>query len=112
MKMMTPGAGYVYYLAVSPTERRRGIGGLLLDKCLSYLESLGAGAVLASVTAGNLPSRQLVASRGFCACSFRNLARRFGVLGALRLWIGMTVAPGETVSIRLTVAFANGPEAK
>lgn len=102
MKMLAPGVGYVYYLAISRTERHRGIGGLLLDRCLSYLDSRGARAVLVSVTGGNLPSERLVASRGFHACLFRDLARRFGAAAALRLWMGMTVAPGERVFMKLT----------
>ncbi|MGA2974328.1 MAG: GNAT family N-acetyltransferase [Spirochaetia bacterium] len=101
MKMLAPGVGYVYYLAISPAERRRGTGGFLLDRCLGYLDSHGARAVLASVTEGNLPSERLVASRGFHICRFRDLARRFGAAAAFRLWMGMTVAPGERVFMRL-----------
>jgi ribosomal protein S18 acetylase RimI-like enzyme len=98
-KMLAPGVGYVYYLAISRAERRRGIGGLLLDRCLTYLASQGAGTVFASVTGGNLPSERLVASRGFRACTFGNLAARLGPAAALGMWMRMTVAPGERVSL-------------
>jgi GNAT superfamily N-acetyltransferase len=101
MKMLAPGVGYVYYLAISRAERQRGIGGHLLDQCMSRLISRGALVVLASVTGGNLPSERLVASRGFRACRFRDIAARFGVTAALRFWLGMTVAPGEKVFMRL-----------
>ena len=100
MKMLAPSVGYLYYLATSRAERRRGIGGLLLDQSLTLLASRGAGTVLAAVTGGNLPSERLVVSRGFRACSFRNLATHFGAIAALRLWLGMTVAPGERVFVR------------
>jgi ribosomal protein S18 acetylase RimI-like enzyme len=101
MKMPAPGVGYVYYLAISPAERQRGTGGLLLDACLDRLASQGAAVILASVTKGNLPSERLVASRSFRPWHFRNLARRFGAAAALRLWMVMTVAPGERVFMRL-----------
>ena len=84
MKMLAPGVGYVYYLAISRAERQRGIGGHLLDQCMSRLVSQGALAVLASITGGNLPSERLVASRGFYACRFRDLAGRFGAAAAFR----------------------------
>jgi ribosomal protein S18 acetylase RimI-like enzyme len=98
--MLNPGTGYVYYLAVSPAERHRGTGGLLLDQSLNCLTARGARIVLASVTRANIPSERLVASRGFRPCRFRDLSRRFGRVAALKLWVGMTVAPGERVTMR------------
>jgi ribosomal protein S18 acetylase RimI-like enzyme len=98
--VLTRGVGYVYYLAVAPAERRQGVGGLLLDTSLEYLAGRGARIVLAAVTRANIPSERLVASRGFRSCRFRDLSRRFGAFSALRLWVGMTIAPGEKVTIR------------
>ena len=98
IKMLSPRIGYVYYVAVSPRERRHGIGGLLLDRCLAVLASRGAGPILASVTRSNPPSERLIVSRGFRPCTFRNLVLHFGPAAAVRLWMSMTVAPGERVS--------------
>jgi len=102
MELLAPTVGYVYYLAVSRLERHRGLGGLLLDRCLSRLISAGARTVLASVTRGNLPSERLVVSRGFSPCIFRDLTRQFGAAKAFKLWMGMTVAPGLVAQTRLT----------
>jgi ribosomal protein S18 acetylase RimI-like enzyme len=98
--MLNHDVGYVYYLAVAPAERRQGAGGLLLDTSLEFLTLHGAQIVLAAVTRANIPSERLMASRGFRSCRFRDLSRRFGAFSALRLWVGMTVAPGENVIIR------------
>jgi GNAT superfamily N-acetyltransferase len=100
MKMLSPAVGYVYYLAVLPAERRNGIGGALLDGCLAWLASRGAGTTLAAVTRGNVPSERLIASRGFTPRTFWNLILHFGPAAAALLWLRMTVAPGERVSAR------------
>lgn len=101
MKMLSRDVGYVYYLALARAERRLGVGGLLLDRCLTSLFSLGVSTILACVTDGNIPSERLVISRGFVPCTMGDLLKRFGALKALGFWIGMTVAPGEEVFVKL-----------
>lgn len=107
-KMLARGVGYVYYVAVSGHERGRGVGGVLLDVCLSRLSTQGAASVLASVTPGNAASEQLVEGRGFKPWGFREAARLYGAARALFLWFTMTVAPGERV-YRLDKSTAGQP---
>jgi L-amino acid N-acyltransferase YncA len=104
VKMLDPGTGYVYYIAVARAERRRGTGGLLLDRAIARLVARGSTVILACVTRANVPSERLMASRGFFPSGFRDLARHSGVFGAMRLWAGMTVAPGEQVTLLSTGA--------
>lgn len=52
-------------LAVAPTERRGGVGALLLDALLRELESRGGATVFLEVRDGNAAARTLYASRGF-----------------------------------------------
>jgi L-amino acid N-acyltransferase YncA len=101
MKMLAPAVGYVYYLAMARAERRHGVGGVLLDRCLTSLSSLGASTILACVTDGNIPSERLVISRGFLPCGLGSLVRQFGAIKALEFWIGMTVAPGEKLFAKI-----------
>ncbi len=100
LKTLSPGTGYVYYIAVTRAERQRGTGGLLLDQAIAFLTARGSSTILACVTRANTPSERLMASRGFLPSGFRDLHRHYGIFGAMRLWVGMTVAPGEKVTMR------------
>ena len=104
VKTLTPVTGYVYYVAVAAGERQRGTGGLLLDEAITMLTARGSSTILACITRANVPSERLMSSRGFLPVTFRDLRRRFGALAAVRLWMGMTVAPGETVTMRQAAA--------
>jgi ribosomal protein S18 acetylase RimI-like enzyme len=96
-KMLGPGLGYVYYIAVAPHWRSGGIAGVLLDDSLRALRAGGAMTCLASVRPENAASVRLLLSRGFARTSFREHARSRGLLGGLTTWIAMVVAPGECV---------------
>jgi len=98
-KLLGPGVGYVFYVAVAPSLRAKGIGGLLLDDALRLLRSAGAGEIYACVRAENAPSVRLVQSRCFRKTDFRELSRWKGLAETARLWIGMVAAPGEKVFV-------------
>jgi ribosomal protein S18 acetylase RimI-like enzyme len=89
--------GYVSYIAVSPSQRSAGIGGLLLDDSLAALRAAGAAHALACVRADNAPSTRLLQSRHFARTSFGELVRSRGLARAAVIWIRMFVAPGERV---------------
>jgi ribosomal protein S18 acetylase RimI-like enzyme len=95
--MLDARVGYVYYIAVSPSHRATGIGGLLLDDALETFRSEGAAEALACARAENTASIRLLESRGFVRTGFGNLARFKGPLRAAALWRKMIVAPGEVV---------------
>jgi ribosomal protein S18 acetylase RimI-like enzyme len=99
--MLEPGSGYIYYVAVTPSQRTRGIGGLLLDDALQVLRAAGAGEVFACIRPDNTPSLRLFMTRDFSRIRFRELVRREGLRRAARLWMRMVVAPGEEVFRRV-----------
>ena len=52
-------------LAVVPSERRSGVGRLLLDDLLRTIESRGGATVYLEVRAGNVAAQELYRARGF-----------------------------------------------
>lgn len=57
--------GEIANIAVSPSERRRGIGALLLDDALAAAGLLGVRQLFLEVRTSNAAARALYASRGF-----------------------------------------------
>ena len=92
--------GYVYYIAVSPSQRSAGIGGLLLDDSLATLRGAGAAEALACVRTDNTPSVRLLQSRHFARTGFGELLRSRGLARTVDIWIRMVVAPGERVYVK------------
>jgi [ribosomal protein S18]-alanine N-acetyltransferase len=61
----TGGEGEVLNLAVSPSHRRRGIAGGILDALLDFVREREVRAVFLEVRESNLPARALYRGRGF-----------------------------------------------
>ena len=99
-KMLGQDAGYVYYVAVFPSWREKGVGGLLLDDALQLLRAAGAHEIFACARPGNTPSLRLLRSRDFGKTGFRELVLRKGFSSAAGLWMRMVVAPGENVFVK------------
>jgi len=95
LKRIAQGAGYVYYVAVPPRFRRRGVGGRLLDDAISYFARSEVRDVYASVEEDNIESRTLFGSRGFERVQGAEMAKRYGRVRALLMYREMTVVPGE-----------------
>ncbi|MFL5605648.1 MAG: ribosomal protein S18-alanine N-acetyltransferase [Gemmatimonadaceae bacterium] len=57
--------GEIADLAVAPAARRRGIGGMLLDRVVETAMESGARALYLEVRESNVAARALYASRGF-----------------------------------------------
>jgi len=97
LKALGEGTGYVYYVAVPPRFRRKGIGGRLLDDAISQFPQTGVREIYASVEEDNLESKTLFGSRGFERISWSEMAERYGRLRSLLMYREMTVAPGEVI---------------
>lgn len=101
LKTLGEGPGYVYYVAVPPRFRGRGIGGRLLDDGLSYFEGKGVKEVYASVEEDNVESNKLFASRGFEKVKGSEMADRYGRIRSMLMYREMMVVPGEALLRRL-----------
>ena len=58
-------AGVLHDLIVDPEHRDRGVGALLLEAALAYLEARGAPRVVLSTAEGNQAAQRLFAGMGF-----------------------------------------------
>ena len=107
LTLLAPEAGYVYYLAVDPAFRRRGVGARLLDDALRLLGGRAARVVYAAVEVDNDPSLALFRGR-----SFREVAKdephyTEGGLGAYGLRAKMRIVRGEALlGLRLDPTYA------
>ena len=72
-------------IAVPPTARRNGLGGILLDAALREVERQGALSVFLEVRVSNVAARSLYGSRGFVEISRRKGYYRSPVEDALVL---------------------------
>lgn len=97
LKVIAKDAGYVYYIAVSKSHRRMGVGGRLLDSALEYFAGKGAVDVFASVEEDNFESARLFSSRGFVRSGRGYLAGRYGRLRSVMMYREMMVVPGEVL---------------
>jgi len=95
LKVLSESAGYVYYVAVPPRFRRRGIGGRLLDDAVSSFAQRGVRDVYASVEEDNVESKTLFGSRGFQRIAGSEMAERYGRIRSLLMYREMMVVPGE-----------------
>jgi ribosomal protein S18 acetylase RimI-like enzyme len=103
LKTLEGDLGYVFYIAVARTQRKRGIGKLLLDDALRLFKASGVKEVFASVEEDNEPSESLFASEGFTPTNFGEVSRKHGSLHALNMYRAMWVVPGE-VLLRKAIA--------
>ena len=97
LKKLENGAGYVYYIAVAKSQRKKGVGKLLLEDALRNFKDEGIKEVFASVEADNEPSEALFASEGFSQTSFGEVSKKNGRLRALNMYREMLVVPGEVL---------------
>jgi ribosomal protein S18 acetylase RimI-like enzyme len=104
LKMLSERAGYVYYIAVSPSSRRMGIGSRLLVDSLDYFARLGVTEVYASVGEDNAESNALFLGRGFRRTDYGQVSKKYGMLKALSMYRSMLVVPGEILLVKDTAA--------
>jgi ribosomal protein S18 acetylase RimI-like enzyme len=99
LKLLAKDAGYIYYIAVRPDYRGKGIGSTLLRDAVAYLSSLGATEFYASVGEDNVESNALFKGNGFRRTNYGEVSRRYGVLRALAMYRSMFVVPGEALLV-------------
>ncbi|HTT14714.1 MAG TPA: N-acetyltransferase [Thermoplasmata archaeon] len=97
LERLVPEVGYVYYLAVAPRYRHRGVGGILLDDAIARFRSAGAEVVYGAVEVDNTPSLRLFRSRGFREVERKERGYRDGGLGAWGLRSRMMLVSGEVL---------------
>lgn len=100
--------GYIYYLSVALSHRRRGIGRALLDDALDRFRREGVQVVYAAVESENAPSLALFRSRGFRIVERKETSYREGGLGARGLRSRMWIVSGELL---LGLRLARAPAA-
>jgi ribosomal protein S18 acetylase RimI-like enzyme len=102
LKTLGDGSGYVYYVAVLPRFRGRGLGGRLLDEAIDHFKRREVAEVYASAEEENTESKGLFASRGFKMLEGSEMQERYGRIRALLIYREMTFVPGEQLmSLRL-----------
>jgi len=97
LKTLEQNVGYVYYIAVAKAHRRTGVAKLLLEDALRRFDAEGVREVYASVEEGNDPSERLFMSEGFTRTSFAEVAKNYGGLRTLNMYMVMRVVPGEVL---------------
>ncbi|MCL4340271.1 MAG: GNAT family N-acetyltransferase [Nitrososphaerota archaeon] len=100
LKRLDEHYGYVFYIAVAMDERKKGVGGRLLDDALAHFGRLGMIGVYASVEEDNEASRELFQSRKFVRIGFGDESRKHGLVRALMMYRTMRVVPGEILLYR------------
>ncbi len=95
----TPPIGYVYFVAVDPDARRKGIGRELVEEALRRFAARGATRVFAAVPRDNDASAGLFASLRFERIPRRALWRWYGWHG-FGVEMRMVLAPHEALMVR------------
>jgi ribosomal protein S18 acetylase RimI-like enzyme len=110
LETIAPAVGYVYYLAVRTGQRRRGLGGRLLDDALEIFRSEAYRVVYAAAEEDNHESIALFRSRGFRTVEKKETSYREGGLGAWGLRSKMWIVSGEVLlGLRLAPEPTGGP---
>ena len=93
-----PAIGYVYFVAVDPGSRGRGIGRGLVAESMRRFAARGATRVFAAIPDDNEASLGLFRSLGFEAAPRRALWRWYGWRG-LSVEMRMLLAPHEALLV-------------
>ena len=103
LKAVAKEAGYVYYIAVRPSFRGKGMGSRLLIDSLDHFTRGGATEVYASVGEHNVESNALFLGQGFRKTDFGHVSKKYGPLKALLMYRSMLVVPGEILLVKDTL---------
>ena len=101
LKIVERTIGYVYYIAVARSERKKGIGKLLLEDALYIFKAKGLHEAFASIEHDNSASEALFASKGFAQTSFIEVSKKYGNLHTVNMYRVMRVVPGEVLLRKL-----------
>ncbi len=100
LKPLAKETGYVYYIAVLPSFRGKGVGTRLLIESLDQFSRAGATEVYATVGEDNTESKALFLGRGFRRTDFGQVSKKHGVMKALSMYRSMLVVPGEIILVK------------
>jgi len=99
LKTLREGSGYVYYVAVLPAFRGKGVGGRLLDEAIRYFAEKGVGEVYASAEEDNEESKALFQSRGFQIIEASDMNEKYGALRTRLMYFEMMYVSGEVLLV-------------
>ncbi len=88
--------GCIFWLAVHPQFRRKGIASALVNTGITHLKADGASAVFASVQRRNVVSRAVLSRQSFRKMGFLGLWKLFG-WRVFKFYNDIWFAPGEIV---------------
>lgn len=92
--------GYLFWLAVQPELRRKGVAKSLIQNATGDIrQEIGFGDIFAAVEKRNIPSGRLIESLGFTLISRTAMKKRFG-LRRFRLYFQMMLLPNEDLFIK------------
>lgn len=97
--------GYYEYAFISPDYHNQGIGSILYKAASDYLWEQGCEVLTALVKDDNAGSWSLLLKHGFARISLPELARQFGFLGMLRLYLETVY--GTAIGMDYYVALRN-----
>ncbi len=91
--------GYLFWLAIHPDFRRKGIGVTLVRKALEILGQQKVPVIYTSAEKENLPSRSLFEQMGFTRIRKGEMRKRYGKDGP-KLYRDMWVMPWEDLFLK------------
>ncbi|MEM0074867.1 MAG: GNAT family N-acetyltransferase [Nitrososphaerota archaeon] len=97
LKPLDYAIGYIYYIAVHPKFRQKGVASRLLDFSLDNFSKIKYKEVYATVEKVNYASLALFRSRGFTERSLGDLSSQYGRIRALSMLAKMRFVPGEII---------------
>ncbi len=91
--------GYLFWLAIHPDYRRKGLSVTLIQRALDGLRQQQVTVILTSVEKKNAPSRALFEKLGFARISKAEMRTRYG-MDSPKLYREMWVMPWEDLYIK------------
>ncbi|MEM2839409.1 MAG: GNAT family N-acetyltransferase [Thermoplasmata archaeon] len=96
MRIFGKGIGYIYWLAVHPEFRRRGLASRLISAAEERFKNEASSEMYASVEKENEISGYLFIKNGFEIVSKKNLRNDFG-FAVLLIYLRFMIAPHELI---------------
>lgn len=97
LEMLNPKAGYLYYIAIAPENRKKSIGKKMVNYSFKYFADKGAKEVFAVINEANESAKSFFEIQGFKHKIFYDLSQKYGRKTAIRMYHDMFVSWGEAV---------------
>lgn len=92
--------GYIFWLAVHPSSRRKGIGAGLMQQVIDIFKQQQLPIILSTVERTNKPSQQLFGKLGFTRINRAEMRKKYGK-ECTKLLHDMWLMPWEYIFIKL-----------